>query len=123
MVLLIHKIKRGRKDMTKTLESKLNEFFIEHDIENEEVKTALRKVFDTTCKTDFLYELMEEAESNDQEYFYDVDFTAVLEKYVHIFKGVNAVFHIEQIFGLNGGWGMDLFYISDDLQGLVIVDM
>lgn len=44
--------------MAKTLESKLNEFFIEHDIENEEVKTALRKVFDTTCETAFLYELM-----------------------------------------------------------------
>lgn len=106
--------------MTKTLESKLNEFFIEHDIENEEVKAALRKVFDTTCETAFLYELMEEAESNDQEYFYDVDFTAVLENYVHIFKGVNAVSHIEQIFGLDGSWGTDIFYISDDFQGLVI---
>lgn len=109
--------------MTKTLESKLNEFFIEHDIENEEVKAALLKVFETTCETAFLYELLEEAKGNEQEYFYDVDFTVVLENYVNIFKGVNAVSHIEEIFGLNGGWGMDLFYISDDLQGLVIVDM
>lgn len=103
--------------MEKTLESKLIEFFIEHDIENEEVKTALRKVFDTTCETAFLYELMEEAESNDQEYCYDIDFTALLENYVHIFKGVNAVSFIEQLFGM---YGEDIFYISDDFQGLVI---
>lgn len=106
--------------MAKTLESKLNEFFIEHDIENEEVKTALRKVFDTTCETAFLYELMEEAESNDQEYCYDVDFTALLDSYVYIFLGKNAVNHIEQIFGLDGSWGTDIFYISDDFQGLVV---
>ncbi|QBZ69489.1 hypothetical protein [Enterococcus phage vB_EfaS_Ef7.1] len=103
--------------MTKTLESKLNEFFIEHDIENEEVKTALRKVFDTTCETAFLYELMEEAESNDQEYCYDVNFTALLDSYVYIFLGKNAVNHIEQIFGY---YGTDIFYISDDFQGLVV---
>ena len=106
--------------MTKTLESKLNEFFIEHDIENEEVKTALRKVFDTTCETAFLYAMMEEAENLDQEYFYDVDFTALLENYVHIFKGVSAVSHIGQLFRM---YGMNTFYVSDDLQGLVIVDM
>lgn len=117
MVLLIHKIKRGRKDMTKTLESKLNEFFIEHDIENEEVKTALRKFFDTTCETAFLYAMMEVAESNDQEYCYDVDFTAILENYVYIFLGKNAVNLIEQIFG---DYGTDIFYISDDFQGLVV---
>lgn len=103
--------------MTKTLESKLNEFFIEHDIEKEEVKAALRKVFDTTCETAFLYELMEEAESNDQEYCYDVDFTALLDNYVYIFLGKNAVNHIEQIFGY---YGTDIFYISDDFQGLVV---
>lgn len=103
--------------MTKTLESKLNEFFIEHDIENEEVKAALRKVFDTTCETAFLYAMMEEAESIDQEYCYDVDFTAILENYVHIFKGVNAVSFIEQLFGM---YGEDIFYISNDFQGLVI---
>lgn len=103
--------------MAKTLEGKLNEFFIEHDIENEEVKAALRKVFDTTCETAFLYELMEEAESNDQEYCYDVDFTALLDSYVYIFLGKNAVNHIEQIFGY---YGTDIFYISDDFQGLVI---
>lgn len=120
MELLIHQEKRGRNDMAKTLESKLNEFFIEHDIENEEVKTALRKVFDTTCETAFLYELMEEAESNDQEYCYDVDFTALLDSYVYIFLGKNAVNHIEQIFGLDGSWGTDIFYISDDFQGLVV---
>lgn len=106
--------------MTKTLESKLNEFFTEHDIENEEVKTALRKVFDTTCETAFLYAMMEVAESNDQEYCYDVDFTALLDSYVYIFLGKNAVSHIEQIFGLDGSWGTDIFYISDDFQGLVI---
>lgn len=103
--------------MTKTLESKLNEFFIEHDIENEEVKAALRKVFDTTCETAFLYAMMEVAESNDQEYCYDVDFTAILENYVYIFLGKNAVNHIEQIFG---DYGTDIFYISDDFQGLVV---
>lgn len=106
--------------MAKTLESKLIEFFIEHDIENEEVKTALRKVFDTTCETAFLYELMEEAERNGQEYSYDVDFTAILDRYVYIFLGDNAVSHVEQIFGLDGSWGADIFYISDDFQGLVI---
>lgn len=103
--------------MTKTLESKLNEFFIEHDIENKEVKATLRKVFDTTCETAFLYAMMEEAESIDQEYCYDVDFTAILENYVHIFKGVNAVSFIEQLFGM---YGEVIFYISDDFQGLVV---
>lgn len=106
--------------MEKTLESKLDEFFIEHDIENEEVKTALRKVFDTTCEVPFLHAMIEEAESLDKEYFYDVNFTALLENYVHVFKGVSAVSHIGQLFGM---YGMNTFYVSDDLQGLVIVDM
>ncbi|UOX39244.1 hypothetical protein [Enterococcus phage 47] len=106
--------------MTKTLESKLNEFFIEHDIENEEVKTALRKVLDTTCETAFLYAMMEEAESLDKEYFYDVNFTALLENYVHIFKGVSAVSHIGQLFGM---YSMNTFYVSNDFQGLIVSEM
>ena len=103
--------------MTKTLESKLNEFFIEHDIENEEVKAALRKVFNTTCEVPFLHAMIQEAEDLDKEYFYDVNFTALLESYVHVFKGVNAVSFIEQLFGMYGEY---IFYISDDFQGLVI---
>lgn len=106
--------------MTKTLESKLNEFFIEHDIENKEVKEALQKVCNATCEIAFFYDLMDEAERNGQEYSYDVDFTAILDRYVYIFLGDNAVSHVEQIFGLDGSWGADIFYISDDFQGLVV---
>lgn len=106
--------------MTKTLESKLNEFFIDNDIENEEVKEALRKTFNTTCEVPFLHAMIEEAENLDKEYFYDVNFTALLESYVHVFKGVSAVSHIGQLFGM---YGMNTFYVSNDFQGLIVSEM